>query len=214
MYLSSLSVDTSAARGRTWLANPYRIHQRLLMAFPDVDPKANRVLFRLEDDRDLPRLLVQSDSRPDWDLAFRDHPVLASPPRCKEVTLALREGQRLRFRLRANPTWRKSHPTELDDRGKRKMGDRLGLLREEQQRAWLERKGQVGGFRLLDYVVRSPGLVSFPRGGDGAGRQTHVLADFEGHLLVTDPVALLATVASGVGSAKAFGFGLLSLAPA
>lgn len=36
---------------------------------------------------------------------------------------------------------------------------------------------------------------------------------FEGILTVTDPDTFRTTVATGIGSAKAFGFGLLSLAP-
>jgi CRISPR system Cascade subunit CasE len=37
---------------------------------------------------------------------------------------------------------------------------------------------------------------------------------FEGHLTVTDETAFAETLSSGVGSGKAFGFGLLSIAPA
>jgi hypothetical protein len=37
--------------------------------------------------------------------------------------------------------------------------------------------------------------------------------EFQGELTVTNPDQLRVTVATGIGSAKAFGFGLLVLAP-
>jgi len=46
---------------------------------------------------------------------------------------------------------------------------------------------------------------------DGA-RQFHLAVQFDGRLRVTDPGALKEAVRSGIGSAKAYGFGLLSLA--
>ena len=43
-------------------------------------------------------------------------------------------------------------------------------------------------------------------------RLTHVAVRFDGLLEVTDPVKFLETLRAGIGSAKGFGFGLLSLA--
>jgi CRISPR system Cascade subunit CasE len=40
----------------------------------------------------------------------------------------------------------------------------------------------------------------------------HQAVTFDGLLRVTDPEALLAALAGGIGSGKGFGFGLLSLA--
>jgi hypothetical protein len=39
------------------------------------------------------------------------------------------------------------------------------------------------------------------------------MAEFQGELTVTNPVEFRRTIAVGIGSAKAFGFGLLVLAP-
>jgi CRISPR system Cascade subunit CasE len=41
---------------------------------------------------------------------------------------------------------------------------------------------------------------------------SHHAVRFEGILCVTNPEQFVATVESGIGSAKSFGFGLLSLA--
>ena len=213
MYLSCLEIDTSAARGRTWLANPYRVHQRLLMAFPDGD--AGRVLFRIEAERRPPRIVVQSSRPADWTRAFAEHPVLLGPPLQKEVNPTLRAGQRLRFIVRANPTARRLADRQIGPDGKREMGPRVGLLKEQDQRAWLARKGKAGGFRPLAFEVRPSGQVVFPGGsGDERRLQTHASVDFEGILEVTDPSLFATTLADGVGAAKAFGFGLLLVARA
>ena len=212
MYLSCLEIDASGVRGRTWLANPYRVHQRLLLAFDD--GAAGRLLFRTEIRREPPRVIVQSTACPDWERAFADHPVLTGPPPSpKELALRLATGQQLRFLLLANPTRRsKQHVAARADG--RTIGKRIGLEREEEQRHWLERKGEAGGFRLLDLEVRPRGQAVFRRGQSRPGTQTHLGVEFEGVLEVVDPELFHETLGQGVGSGKAFGFGLLSIAPA
>lgn len=211
MYLSCLEIDASDTRGRTWLANPYRVHQRILMAFED--GAAGRVLFRLEARRDPPRVIVQSPEPADWRRAFVDHPILAAAPLQKEVVLEPSRGQLLRFLLLANPTRRSKHhmPERPDGR---EIGKRIGLEREEEQRLWLERKGEAGGFRPVDFEVRPRGQSIFRRGQNRPGLQTHLGVEFEGLLEVVDPRLFSGTLVDGIGSGKAFGFGLLSIAPA
>jgi CRISPR system Cascade subunit CasE len=196
-YLSCLDLDPRPTlRGaQLWLANPYRIHQRICLAFDD----PGRLLFRVEE-RPRPRLLVLSPGRPDWDRAFADFPaVLAGPPRLKPYEPQTAPDQRLRFLLRANPTVKRD-------------GRRHGLFREEEQRVWLDRKGREGGFTPL--VVRVEGglnQVSARGPHRDGGRQTHFAVEYEGMLRVDDPERFTATLYNGVGSAKAYGFGLLSV---
>jgi len=206
MYLSKLILNPSPAcrAARRDLASPYEMHRTILRAFPDrADGGPGRVLFRVEPvaDGSPPVVLVQSDKPPDWSLLGDADGYLAATPACKPVTLSLRPGQRLRFRLRANPTARR----KVQDRSLR-----VGLPREEDQLAWLTRKGQAGGFKPLAVTtLRSRKVIS--RRQDRP--QTHLSVDFEGILEVTDPDLLTRTIAQGVGSAKGYGFGLLSVAP-
>ncbi len=207
MYLSKLEIDTSRRPGRLWLSNPHRVHQRLLMAFRDAP--AGRVLYRIERLTRPPHILVQASCPAEWDAAFADHPVLASPPRQKEVRLEFSEGQRLRFLLRANPTKRlpSGRPGEKVD------GKRVALYREEAQRAWLIRKGTRGGFRPLAFDVRPLGDSMSHKGPMKEGAAlTHVAVEFEGILEVTDPQLFQSSLSDGIGPGKAYGFGLLSLA--
>ena len=72
---------------------------------------------------------------------------------------------------------------------------------------WLERKGLQHGFRVLSAeVVRSD--VAKTERPDG-GVMVHLWADFRGGLEVTEPALFSECLTHGVGSAKAFGFGLM-----
>jgi CRISPR system Cascade subunit CasE len=209
MFFSRLLLNPRSRRVLHDAADPYEMHRTVLRGFPD---KANggpgRVLWRLE--REKPShpqtLLVQSEKQPDWDPLLAELPPyylteetldgLANPDtKQRDPVFVLR--QQFVFRLRANPTVKRD-------------GKRHGLFREEDQLGWLARKGHQGGF-----AVRSARIV--PEGTVRAKLRTSVpLAFFsvlyEGLLEVTEPTQFQATLAEGVGSAKGFGFGLLSLA--
>ena len=201
MYLARLTLNRSRT-AVTWAANPYRIHQRLMMAY-DGDP---RLLFRLEEADDGARILVQAHRAGDWDAAFSEFHVLAQAPEEKAVELRLVAGQRYRFRLLANPTVK----TKREDG----TPTRQGLMREEDQLAWLRRKLQEAG-------AEAEGCIVVPRGLQRSRKNpavdphlhTHYAVLFEGLLWVTDPVRLREAVEKGIGSAKGYGFGLLSLGP-
>jgi len=112
--------------------------------------------------------------------------------------------------------------------GKR-IGKRVEIRREEERLAWLARRGaEFDGFeltaaRLLDGEVAaaSEGDRRFwgSRADPGTPITSHKrgltfgTALFEGQLKVTDSAKFRHALASGIGSGKAFGCGLLSLAP-
>jgi CRISPR system Cascade subunit CasE len=87
--------------------------------------------------------------------------------------------------------------------------------------AWLAGRGQSGGFALQEKsLVVQPGYAyarvparesAQADAGDAAIRYRAVR--YDGVLTVTDSDRLLQTASGGIGSAKSFGFGLLSLAP-
>ncbi|MBC7255203.1 MAG: type I-E CRISPR-associated protein Cas6/Cse3/CasE [Chloroflexi bacterium] len=218
MYLSRLILNPRHKRVQRELAHPYELHRTILSAFPAVLPPDERVLYRPEvDDRGLRVILfVQSQYPPDWRWAAEIPGYLLRPPETKPFDLHLVEGQVLAFRLRANPTVKKkSH--EKPNSTPPRNGVRLGLLREEDQRAWLERKGEQHGFRILRALIIPEGMqvgYKTPSEEEEKFRLAHLAVRFEGLLQVTDPTLLREAVRQGIGSAKGFGFGLLSLGPA
>jgi CRISPR system Cascade subunit CasE len=246
LYLSRLILDTRARQVRSELAHPYEMHRTLMHAFPNVPAedamKAREkfsVLFRADADdrRNAVTVYVQSSVEPDWSFlrARRDY-LFADPDHSKDIAEAyqgLHVGRVLRFHLRANPTRRIANAIESGDE---LQGKRVGLLREEEQVAWLIRKGRErekgkpGGFEVLLKEVRAPNgeITPIPhvnaacegkqtglKTGDGQPQEiTHLAVRFDGLLRITDADAFRATLAHGIGPAKAFGFGLLSVAPA
>lgn len=211
MYLSQLILNPRNRRVQRELADLYQLHRSLMRAFPEeVSPEDERVLFRVDEHPrfGVPALLVQSLTLPDWSWLGQDPgargyllPVDVPNPAVKPLNLHLATGQVLVFRLRANPTVKRA-------------GKRRGLVREEDQRAWLERKAAEGGFRVLSVRITREGAANGEvRRGEEAHNLLLLAVRFDGLLQVVDPERLVATVQRGVGSGKGFGFGLLSLAP-
>ncbi len=112
--------------------------------------------------------------------------------------------------------------------GCRRNGKRVDLRNEEEWWAWLRRKGESHGFRPLAIHGsagnrKAPGAAPAPsvpnaRETLGTGnmpgrpeqgrRLTFASVLFEGVLKVTDRDAFLAALEQGIGSGKAYGFGL------
>ncbi len=212
MHLSQLILNPLSRQVQRELSNPYEMHRTIMNAFPGQDEGGpGRVLFRLESRKQAGveglTLLVQSEKTPNWGrLNFSNGylwPVPGPNPASKAYQPTFHAGQRLFFRLRANPTVKR-------------QGKRRGLYREDEQRAWLNRKAEQGSFTILALDVVSEGLA---RGKiRHPGQKSHPLrllaVRFEGLLQVTDPTQFLAAIRQGIGSAKGLGFGLLSVAPA
>jgi CRISPR system Cascade subunit CasE len=209
-----------------------------MSAFPRAQSEASRqelaVLFRVEESgkAGAPVLLVQSRLRPGWQRLPDDYLLTiarAPNPDSKDLTTAwehLKAGTMLNFRLRANPT-RKIETKSAAD-GMRRNGKRVELRTEDDQTKWLARKAAAGGFEIVS-VRAAPAIPnvriteeakrsgSRPEPGASADRSasrvTFASVLFEGLLRVTDPDKFRLTLEQGLGSAKAYGFGLLSIAP-
>ncbi len=204
MYLSRLILNPRNRQVRSELACPYEMHRTLAHAFAE-DYADDRVLYRVDVEcrTGVPTVLVQSLTEPDWSV-LPDDRYLLEPADSKSFALGLSEGQLLSFRLRANPVKRENQSRQ-----------RQGLLQEEDQREWFDRQGERCGFQVVRCHVIPEGLQEFMRRSNGDERKVTLLSvRFEGLLQVTDPDALSGAVSDGIGPAKAFGFGLLSLARA
>lgn len=203
IYLSQLILNVKSPQVQRELRTPYEMHRTLSHAFPD-DAKVYaeaRCLFRVEESNGKsPVVLVQSRIQPKWDSVIKHAPrYLVQEPRVKTTEFILTEGQRFAFRLHANPTVKRE-------------GKRIPLRQEQEQITWLQRKGTMHGFQLRQVRVRQDLRIQ----GQTADGHTayHEGVTFDGLLQVTDAEVLQQALESGIGSAKGFGFGLLSLARA
>ena len=199
MFLSQLLISLRHRQARRDLADRYELHRTLLCAFPEDIPVDERVLYRVEQAGRLPyvTVLVQSQTLPDWAKAERlnDPRYLCKLPAVRALEPRISAGLRLPFRLQANPTVKRD-------------GKRHAILAEDELTRWLQRKGGIHGFVLEPANLRSTKL------GKQHGRkrkQTWHLVQFDGVLQVTQPESFVAGLRGGIGSAKAFGCGLLSV---
>lgn len=187
-----------------------------------------------------PVIIVQSANKPDWDDAFGLTPekpddsgrplgnaafLLAAPPQVKPVSFGLEgtalvlaspsqnyritSGDIVRFRLRANPT------RKVQDGSPNGKRMRLNPTLVDHAK-WLASK-------LSDAADSSIEIENFVPGWAFGWRTKHEPKPsqrmqwwsvfFEGSFRVGDVTILARLLESGIGPAKAFGFGLLSIAP-
>jgi len=177
----------------------------------------NGFLFRIDPiPGGSPLITVQSACPPDWDYAFHNAQyLLRAKPQPMPYNPRFEPHQRLRFRLRANPTRRarkssrhpSGHPVEP-----KWIGKRIPVLPDALQ-DWLARRGTEGSFQVAALTSVLPGYVYFNKTGQPGGGQRLFSVLFEGVLELTDPEAFVNTLQTGIGPGKAYGFGLLSVAP-
>lgn len=210
MYLSRLTLNPRDRGARRDLSSPYELHSTLARLFANAPPQAERVLFRLE--RGENRVLIQSRTQPDFSALPRGYYLHAE---CRddygEKLRAVVAGRQLAFRLLANPTSK----VTLDE-GDTRRKTRKPLLDWQAQEVWLRRKlaDEAGSELISGQSTVLDARRNWKRGDQSElGWQTHVPVFFEGVLRVNDPVKLIEAVQKGIGSAKGYGFGLLSLAP-
>ncbi|WP_428569368.1 MAG: type I-E CRISPR-associated protein Cas6/Cse3/CasE [Solidesulfovibrio sp. DCME] len=134
------------------------------------------------------------------------------PDKAKPFEPHFLKDQHLRFRLEANPTRRLSKHSP--DAKKESIGMRVPVP-TDRLIDWLARRGESAGFIITrDATTVLPGYVYFNKNdkeNDKRQRLRSVL--FNGLLRVTDPEAFRQALINGIGSGKAFGFGLFLIAP-
>jgi CRISPR system Cascade subunit CasE len=194
------------------LRDNYDWHQAAWECFPGRPTDARDFLTRLDRCPQGFRLLIVSSQPP-------TRPDSCPPDRwqSREIPPDYFKRSRYAFQLRANPTKKVINPDKPkvvrpDGRLDRNRNARRVPLRQSAElAAWLERKAAAGGF-----TVEAENLRVIPEGQDhfNLGRQhgAHASVEFRGTLSVTDPAKFHQTFVTGIGSAKAFGFGLLVIA--
>lgn len=230
MFLSKVVLNTRCRDTYRIVADIYAQHRFVMSAFPDrlqtesqteaAIPDLN-VLYRMETMKSADEferaeqifLLVQSDLRPDWNKMRTYHlnTICSAEERLDGRTY--QEGERYRFRLRANPTICR---VNRDGDGNRNP-KREGLFKEAEQLEWLGRAAERSGFSVnLNAVLITPGgkkdgLKPSPVSGNKSSHVTCYMVDFDGTLAVTDSGRFAETLRDGIGRGKAWGCGLLSI---
>ena len=183
----------------------YAWHKRIWEAFPGQPEAKRNFLTRLDDVGEGFRLLILSEeppTRPDW------CPV--DGWESKIVSESFFQHASYQFSLLANPT--RKQVVINEDGTRKKNGKRIALRKREDLIDWIERKAALHGF-----TVEFSSLKTIPRPRQQFLKEkksgTHTATEFTGTLHVRDHDKFYQAATKGIGSAKAFGFGMLCLVP-
>lgn len=199
MYLSKVKIKGVGCR------NPYEIHRELWRLFPEARDAERDFLFRIDRTGYTGAHILMQSLRPPQGKSEN-----AEVVDWKKYKFAPQEAQQLRFMLLANPT------KKIDDASGRlnEKGDikkcRVPLVKEEEQRQWIFRK--FNSIAQIEALYIDPRRPFYFRKKGRAGKIQPIL--YQGILRVEDVTLFLKMVQQGIGPAKAFGCGLLSLARA
>ena len=227
--LSRIVINPARRGGAKLLANTHAMHAAVRSAFPnDIDLEAGRVLWRVDRGDHEHVLYVVGPAKPTGAHIVEQAGWDTRPAQSTDYGRFLDQltrGQRWRFELVANPTYSEAIS------GKR--GKVKAHVSARHQLDWLYRKQDQGGFALAprpeDDVsdeararwspLESPGITErwtdvFFKNQDRRGRPVRIAkARFTGVLEVTDAEALRKVLTNGIGRARGYGCGLMTLAP-
>ena len=186
-------------------------HRLIWTLFGDNAERQRDFLFRVLGDRPL-QAVVRSARPPVDQLDLWTIDQRAFTPR-------ITQGQPLRFRVNAVPTVQISRPGRARSQRRSVVMDLPAGLDTEQRRehaeeaalAWLRARSERHSFGLV-----TAGLIDIRRIGivrDGARPIVLGTAEFEGRLTVTKPDAFVNLLREGLGPNRAFGYGLVEVAP-
>ncbi|ATW46718.1 type I-E CRISPR-associated protein Cas6/Cse3/CasE [Streptomyces peucetius] len=212
--LTLLTLNPHHKTVRADLTSAVGLHKTLMRLVPDnlgPTPRAEAgLLFRLETGP-APRLLIQTRHQPDPTRLPRNyatHQMRSLTP----MLNALSTGLTVRYRITAAPAASLTahatpHPTTGKVRGKPTP------LTGDDAITWWQRRATAAGLHTLT-IDATPVPRRFPRTNRQGPGPNAVLTQFDGLARITDPTQLATALTTGIGRAKSYGAGLLSLTPA
>ncbi|GLZ38733.1 type I-E CRISPR-associated protein Cas6/Cse3/CasE [Actinokineospora sp. NBRC 105648] len=223
MHLTRLELNPARRGARELLASPHRLHGAVVKAFPAAhrDPTtAGRVLWRLDSGTHQTLLYIVSPHLPDLThvVEVAGWPTTSSWASRPYTPLLdrLAVGQQWAFRLTANPTRSSRKPDADSAAAPAEKSRRRGHVTAAQQTTWLLDRRDQHGFSItetidkeLDVAVQSRHTWRFTRDSHTV---TLATATFGGRLEITDVDAFRRALTHGIGPAKGYGCGLLTLA--
>lgn len=215
MFLSRVEINQFRRETMRALESPQIMHAAVAAGFPPTKSAVSeRILWRIDRVGSAMYILVQSGIRPDFTHVVEQFGWPASGQAWETIDMdpflaSIEKGQMWRFRLRANPV----HAVKGSDDDSR--GKVFAHVTAEQQKLWLLSRVQNYGFSILsasgeDCVeIKQRDLLRFDRQNN---KLTISTATFEGTLVIEDKEKFVNTIKTGIGRAKAYGCGLLTIA--
>jgi CRISPR system Cascade subunit CasE len=231
-YLSRIWLNPLRTRAQLFLRNPHALHAAVLGGLSR-QPVTERVLWRLDTTAHRAELLVLTESAPSWEHLIEQ----AGWPSADEPQQLVRDyrplldkvqrGREFRMRLRANPVSMTRKPTKPSSAQEKQLakerprGVRVPHRTAAHQLRWFTDHLSSWGFEALESEPDVPcvQLIArdrriFSKNGDtGNHRIVLSTATFDAAVCVTDPDVARERLLGGVGPAKGYGCGLITLAP-
>lgn len=217
MYLSRLEVNPFRRKTMAALDSPQIMHACVLSSFPSASLQNDRVLWRIDKVGSATYLLVQSESKPDfshlidqmgWPSSGQQWETLDYEPFLNK----LQNGQSWKFRLKANPVRRLVRNTNDSA-----VGKTVHHVTINQQNQWLIDRSAKNGFSIPNVPgcdspsleIKQRDLKQFNRNNN---KVTVSMVTFEGVLTIEDIGLFNEAIRKGIGKAKAYGCGMITLA--
>ncbi|MFD6149936.1 type I-E CRISPR-associated protein Cas6/Cse3/CasE [Streptomyces sp. NPDC060243] len=226
LWLTRLAPGPASRTARKELAGlpGTSLHRRVMSLFPD-DAQGGpararyQVLYRVEDTARGSHLLIQSNHRPDPARLPDDYGTLTTRP-LDALLDALQDGLPLHYRCAASPVRK---PT-ANTRALYNL-PAVVALKGTAADEWWQRQAENAGLKLLSQQAQPLDTVHDRQasagtgGGGGTGmgqgnRVRHQRIRFDGTATIADAEQLRTALVHGIGPGKAYGCGLLSIAPA
>ncbi len=220
-HLARLCLSPRSREATRDLRDAQALHQRLMDLYPDALSSGEQarsalgVLHRIERDDRGTTILVQSVLAPDTSRLLDGY--LARPADTRNLAPVLdwiTDGRTVRYRIDASPTRavpnEERHPEGHPRAGQRKRGRRVPL-NGEQALEWWQRQAERAGLDL-QLVIDTPQIPAIAY--RDTGRLQHSLTRYEGVAAITDATTVRTALLTGIGQGRAYGAGLLSIAPA
>ncbi|MEU8445520.1 type I-E CRISPR-associated protein Cas6/Cse3/CasE [Streptomyces microflavus] len=214
LWLTRIVPDTRSREARRDMGDPIGTHRRIMSLFPSEagpDPRARfGVLFRTEDTPAGPHLLVQSTHEPDTNQLPDSYGTTLARP-LDALLDAIRPGLTIRYLCAASPVRKPGATT----RALYNLPPVVALTGTAADEWWL-RQADNSGIKPLTHHSHPLDTVRGQRRPDGAPPQNirHARTQFDGTAAIIDTDLLRQAVLNGIGRGKAYGCGLLSIAPA
>ncbi|MFQ6485744.1 type I-E CRISPR-associated protein Cas6/Cse3/CasE [Brachybacterium epidermidis] len=216
--LSRIPINPQLRQGRRMLTNAQVMHAAVLSCFPpDISTDTARVLWRIDQGENAFTLYITGPEAPDLRVIVEQAGWSTRPGQTTDYRPFLDRitaGQEWRFRLSANPV--KSIPGAAGSRGRV-----VPHVTRAHQAEWLTQRSGKHGFEILRHPEENAeAMIAVTRTEDlrferaGATRPVSIRrAQFDGGLRVTDAELLRRALQQGIGRSRAYGCGLLTLAP-
>ena len=210
MYISRIELNPNRGKTRSALASAQILHAAIETCFPAPTPEddGGRKLWRIDPLRDKLYLLVVSSVKPEFNgfaEQFCSPETLGETKAYEPFLNSIKDGQRFHFRFRGNPVYSKA----LAGVKRGKVSPHTTVA---QKCGWFQTKAQTCGFSLEEggFQLVETGMSRFFR--KAKERPVEIsYAVFEGRLTVTDATLFVNSLTHGIGRAKAYGCGMLTV---